>query len=85
MKFLIVGINYFTKWVEVEALATITEKNVQSFIWRYILYRYRIHRVLVSDNGKQFDNNSFREFLLTVGDQKPVLLPPPPPSSQQIG
>ena len=28
LKFLIVGIDYFTKWVEVEALATITEKNI---------------------------------------------------------
>ena len=27
LKFLVVGIDYFTKWVEVEALATITEKN----------------------------------------------------------
>ena len=28
LKFLIVGIDYFTKWVEAEALATIMEKNV---------------------------------------------------------
>ena len=28
LKFLVVGIDYFTKWVEVEALATIMEKNV---------------------------------------------------------
>ena len=28
LKLLIVGIDYFTKWVEVEALATITEKNI---------------------------------------------------------
>ena len=28
LKFLVVGINYFTKRVEAEALATITEKNV---------------------------------------------------------
>ena len=32
LKFLIVGIDYFTKWVEVEALATIMEKNVRSFV-----------------------------------------------------
>ena len=28
LKFLVVGINYFTKWVEPEALATITKKNI---------------------------------------------------------
>ena len=28
LKFLVVGIDYFTKWVETEALATITEKNI---------------------------------------------------------
>ena len=62
LKFLVIGIDYFTKWVEAEALATITEKNVKSFVWRNIVYRYGIPRVLVSDNGKQFDNNSFKDF-----------------------
>ena len=28
LKFLVVGIDYFTKWVEAEALATIMEKNI---------------------------------------------------------
>ena len=28
LKFLVVGIDYFTKWVEAEALATITENNL---------------------------------------------------------
>ena len=34
LKFLVVGIDYFTKWVEAEALATITKKNIRSFVWR---------------------------------------------------
>ena len=28
LKFLVIGIEYFTKWVETEALATITKKNI---------------------------------------------------------
>ena len=32
LKFLIVAIEYFTKWIEAKALATITEKNVRSFV-----------------------------------------------------
>ena len=52
LKFLIVGLDYFIKWVEAEALAIITKKNMRSFIWRNIICRYGIPRVLVSDNGK---------------------------------
>ena len=62
LKFLVVGIHYFTKWVEVETLAIITEKNIWSFVWRCIICRFGIPRVLVSDNGKQFDKDSFRDF-----------------------
>ena len=62
LKFLIIGIDYFIKWVKAKALATIIEKNVRSFIWRNIIYKYRIPRVLVSENGKQFNNYSFRDF-----------------------
>ena len=32
LKFLVVGIDYFTKWVEAEVLATITEKNIRNFV-----------------------------------------------------
>ena len=67
LKFLVVGIDYFIKWVEAEALATITEKNVRSFIWRNIVCRYGIPRVLVSDNGKQFNNGSFSNFCSQLG------------------
>ena len=52
LKFLIVGVDYFIKWMEAEALATITKKNVRNFVWRYIVCRFGIPRVLVSDNGK---------------------------------
>ena len=67
LKFLVMGIDYFTKWVENEALATITEKNVQSFIWKFIVCRFGIPRVLVSDNGKQFNNDSFQDFCSQLG------------------
>ena len=67
LKFLVVGIDYFTKWVEAEALATITEKNIRSFVWRNIICRFEIPRILVSDNEKQFDNSAFRGFCSELG------------------
>ena len=62
MKFLVAGIDYFTKWVEAEPLASITQQNVKNFIWKSIVCRFGVPRVLVSDNGRQFDNALFKDF-----------------------
>ena len=51
MKFLVVGIDYFTKWVEAEPLTTITKKNVRGFVWKMIICRFGIPRVFIFDNG----------------------------------
>ena len=62
MKFLVVGIDYFTKWVEAEPLANITQQNVKNFIWKNIVCKFGVPRVLISDNGRQFDNTLFKDF-----------------------
>ena len=67
MKFLVVGIDYFTKWVEAKPLPTITEKNVGEFVWKMIICRFGTPKVFVSDNGRQFDNSPFREFCEELG------------------
>ena len=61
-KFLLVVIDYFTKWAEAEALATITETKVQYFIWKNIVYRFGIPKTIISDNNLQFDSQAFRSF-----------------------
>ncbi|GJZ23752.1 reverse transcriptase domain-containing protein [Tanacetum coccineum] len=62
VKFLIVAIDYFTKWVEAEPVATITGQKILQFVWRNIVCRFGIPGVIISDNGKQFANNPFREW-----------------------
>ncbi|XP_022889198.1 uncharacterized protein LOC111404653 [Olea europaea var. sylvestris] len=47
----IVAIDYFTKWVEAEPLAKITEVNTTKFVWKNINCRFGISHSLVSDNG----------------------------------
>jgi len=37
VKFLVVAIDYFMKWVEAELLAVITEAKIQHFIWKNIV------------------------------------------------
>ncbi|KAL0313504.1 UNVERIFIED_CONTAM: hypothetical protein Sradi_5749700 [Sesamum radiatum] len=38
-KFIVVAVEYFTKWVETEALAKITEREMINFIWKNIICR----------------------------------------------
>ena len=52
VKFLLVAIDYFTKGVEVEAIVTITEARVQSFVWKNIICRFGIQRAIISYNGR---------------------------------
>jgi ribonuclease HI/transposase InsO family protein len=61
-KFLIVAIDYFTKWIEAKPLAKITTKQVAQFLWENVMCRYGIPRVLVTDNGLQFNNKEFRDY-----------------------
>ena len=67
LKLLVLGIDYFTKWVEAEPLATIIEKYVWSFVWKNIVCHFEILRVFVFNNGKQFDNDTFRDFCQQLG------------------
>ena len=57
-----VAIDYFTKWIEVEALALITPLKIKEFVYRNIFCRYGVPHTLISDNGKQFDCNKVKEF-----------------------
>ena len=40
--FAVIAVEYFTKWVEVEPLATITEKKMESFMEKNILNWFSI-------------------------------------------
>ena len=62
MQYAIVAIDYFTKWVEAKALITITTANVISFLWKNIICRFGLPRVIITDLGRQFDSSEFREY-----------------------
>ena len=81
---MVVGIDYFTKWVEAEPLATITEKNIRSFVWRCIICRFGIPWVLVSDNGKQFNDESFWDFCSQLGIKNHYSSPAHPQANGQV-
>nr|GEV02124.1 reverse transcriptase domain-containing protein [Tanacetum cinerariifolium] len=62
VKFLIVAMDYFTKWIEAKAVATITGGHVKKFVWDNIVCRFGIPGEIISDNGKQFADNPFKDW-----------------------
>ena len=66
-KYLLVGTDYFTKWVEIEPLANIRDVDVKRFIWKNIVTRFGVPHTLVSDNGLQFDSKAFRQYYSDLG------------------
>nr|GFA24788.1 reverse transcriptase domain-containing protein [Tanacetum cinerariifolium] len=62
VKFLIVTMDYFTKWIEAKTVATITGGQVKKFVWNNIVCRFGIPGEIISDNGKQFADNPFKDW-----------------------
>nr|XP_025679195.1 uncharacterized protein LOC112779163 [Arachis hypogaea] len=67
VKYLIVAIDYYTKWIEAEPLASISSSNCRKFMWRQVITRFGIPEVVISDNGTQFTDKKFTEFLTGLG------------------
>ena len=67
MKYLVVAIEYFTKWIEAEPVAQITTHKVQHFVWKKIVCRFGVPRRLVSDNGKQFASYQLGKLCIEIG------------------
>nr|GEX19663.1 reverse transcriptase domain-containing protein [Tanacetum cinerariifolium] len=61
VKFLIVAIDYFTKWIETKAVATITGSQVKKFVWDNIVCRFGLPGEIVSDNVKHSQSNGLVE------------------------
>ncbi|GKA66021.1 reverse transcriptase domain-containing protein [Tanacetum coccineum] len=62
VKFLIVAMDYFTKWIEATPVATITGNQVKKFVWENIVCRFGFLGEIISDNGKQFRDNPFKDW-----------------------
>ncbi|GJX88751.1 reverse transcriptase domain-containing protein [Tanacetum coccineum] len=62
VKFLIVAIDYFTKWIKTRPVATITGNQIKKFVWDNIVCRFGLPGEIISDNIKQFRDNLFKDW-----------------------
>ena len=71
-RFVLVAVNYFTKWAKAEALANIRDIDVKKFVWKNIVTRFGVPDSLISDNRLQFNSKAFGTF---CGNQTSNLFP----------
>ncbi|CAJ2654489.1 unnamed protein product [Trifolium pratense] len=69
-KFIIVSVDYFTKWVEAEPISDITSFRILRFFKRDVLCRFGIPQAIVTDNGTQFTDKGFQDFLAALGTKQ---------------
>lgn len=67
---MILAIDHFTRWIEVKTLANITAKKDKKFFYKDAICRFRIPKILISNNGKQSDPKKFRELCEELGIQQ---------------
>jgi hypothetical protein len=67
LRYVVVAIEYFSKWIEAKPLATITSVIVQKFFWQNIVCRFGVPKAITVDNGTQFDDETFKEFCYQIG------------------
>nr|GEV26213.1 hypothetical protein [Tanacetum cinerariifolium] len=70
VKFVIIEINYFTKWIEAKPLAKTTGKRVKKFVWDNIICGFGLPKIIVTDNGINFVNDPFKSRCKKLNIQK---------------
>jgi hypothetical protein len=67
LKYVVVAVEYFSKWIEAKPLATITSATVHKFFWQNIVCRFGVPKAITVDKGTQFDVKTFKDFCDRIG------------------
>ncbi|XP_016546310.1 protein NYNRIN-like [Capsicum annuum] len=67
MKYILVAVEYVSKWVEAEALVDNEGKRVVAFQRKNIFSRFGVPRTIINNGGSQFCNKMFRATLAKYG------------------
>ncbi|XP_057453231.1 uncharacterized protein LOC130745105 [Lotus japonicus] len=60
-RFILVAIDYFTKWVEASSYASVTKNVVVRFIKKELICRYGLPSKIITDNGTNLNNKMMKE------------------------
>nr|GEV74077.1 reverse transcriptase domain-containing protein [Tanacetum cinerariifolium] len=65
-KYILMAVDYLSKWVEAKALPTNDTRVVMKFL-KYLFARFRIPRAIISDRGTHFCNDKFAKVMPKYG------------------
>jgi IS30 family transposase len=60
--FIVVAVEYFTKWVEAKPVTNVSSATIKKFFWQNIICHYGIPHYITVDNTKYFDSTMFKDF-----------------------
>jgi len=67
VKYILVAIDYFTKWIKARPLREITANEVEKFTWKHLICRFCLPYAIVTDNETQFKAQTYEDFLKRLG------------------
>lgn len=83
-KYILVGVDYVSNWVEAEACAINDARVVVKFMKNNIFNRFGTPRAIISHGGTHFCNKSFEKLLVKYGVKHKVSTPYHPQTSGQV-
>lgn len=83
-KYILVAIDYVSKWVEAIPSPTADAIVVKQLFKKVIYPRFGVPRVVISDDGSHFINHQFSNLLTKYGVQPKVATPYHPQTSGQV-
>ncbi|GKD49347.1 reverse transcriptase domain-containing protein [Tanacetum coccineum] len=61
LQFLAIAVEHSTKWVEAKPLTTINGRQVEKFVWEYVVCRFGVPRIISSKEEKHFKEGMFAD------------------------
>ena len=83
-KYILVVVDYVSKWVKAIASPTNDARGVTKFIKKNIFSRFGIVRAIISNGGTHFCNRQFEALLVKYGVTNKVATPYHPQTSGQV-
>ena len=83
-KFILVAVDYVSKWVEAVTLPTNDARVIVNFLQKNIFSRFNTPRAIISDGGKHFCNHQFEALLAKYGVTHHVATQYHPQTSGQV-